>query len=86
MNCVYISYATFIAVLIYFVHYIQGRTALIFRTLCPWLYEVLAESSTLSVTKEFIHAVATMLGAHYVFNVAYASKTFGAMYYMQKYL
>ena len=42
MKCVYISYATFIAVLIYFVHYIQGRTALIFRALCPWLYEVLA--------------------------------------------
>ena len=41
MNCVYISYATFIAVLIYFVHYIQDKTALIFRTLCPWLYEVL---------------------------------------------
>ena len=44
MNSVYISYAAFIAVLIYFVHYIQGRTALIFRTLCPWLYEVLAEN------------------------------------------
>ena len=42
MNCVYNSCATFIAVLIYFVHYIQGRTALIFRTLCPRPYEVLA--------------------------------------------
>ena len=42
INCVYISYATFIAVLIDFVHYIQGRTALIFRTLRPRLYEVFA--------------------------------------------
>ena len=42
MNCVYISYDSFIAVLIYFVHYIQRRNALIFRTLCLWLYEVLA--------------------------------------------
>ena len=42
INRVYTSYATFIAVVIYFVHYIHGRTALIFRTLCPWLYEVLA--------------------------------------------
>ena len=25
--------------LIHFVDYIHGRTALIFRTLCPWLYE-----------------------------------------------
>ena len=30
------------AVLIYFVHYIHGSTDLIFRTLYPWLYEVLA--------------------------------------------
>ena len=31
------------AVLIYSVHCIHGGTALIFRTLCPWLYEVLAQ-------------------------------------------
>ena len=30
MNCVYISYTTFIAVLIYFVHYIQGKLLLYF--------------------------------------------------------
>ena len=30
------------AVLIYSVHCIHGGTALIFRTLYPWLYEVLA--------------------------------------------
>ena len=48
--------------------------------------EVKVESYTLSATKDFIHAMATMLAAHYVFNVAYASKTFGAMYFMQKYL
>lgn len=28
----------------------------------------------------------TMSAEHYVFNVACASKTFGAMYFMQKYL
>ena len=28
----------------------------------------------------------TMLAAHYIFNVSYASKTFGAIYSMQKYL
>ena len=30
----------FMAVLIYSVHCIHGGTALIFRMLCPWLYEV----------------------------------------------
>ena len=44
-NCVNIWYATFMAVLIYFVNYIHGSTALIFRTLYPWLYEILAETS-----------------------------------------
>ena len=48
--------------------------------------EVKAESYTLSATKDFVHAMPTMLAAQYVFNVAYASKTFGAMYFMQKYL
>ena len=42
INCVNFSYATFMAVLIYSVHCIDGGTALIFRTLCPWLYEVFA--------------------------------------------
>ena len=42
INCVNVSYTTFMAVLIYSVHCIHGGTALIFRTLCPWLYEVLA--------------------------------------------
>ena len=28
--------------------------------------------------------MATVLAGHYVFNVAYASETFGAMYFMQK--
>ena len=42
INCVNVSYATFMAVLIYSVHGIHGGTALIFRTLCPWLYEVFA--------------------------------------------
>ena len=46
INCVCISYATFITVLIYFVHYIFGRTALIFRTLWPWLCEVFSILST----------------------------------------
>ena len=40
INCVNVSYSTFMAVLIYSVHCIHGDTALIFRTLCPWLYEV----------------------------------------------
>ena len=44
------------------------------------------ESYTLSATKDFVHAMATMPAAHYVFNVAYASKAFGAMYFMRKYL
>ena len=38
--CFYVSYANSYT-LIHFVHYIHGRTALIFHTLCPWLYEVL---------------------------------------------
>ena len=42
LNCLYISCPTFIAVLIDFVQYIQGRTALIFRALYQWLYEVFA--------------------------------------------
>ena len=48
--------------------------------------EVKVESYTLSATKDFVHAMATMLAAHYVFSVAYASENFGAMYFMQKYL
>ena len=48
--------------------------------------EVKVESYTLSATKDFIHATTAMLAAHYLFNVAYASKTFGAMYFMQTYL
>ena len=43
INCVNISYATFMAVLIYSVHCIHGGTAVIFCALCPWLYEVFAE-------------------------------------------
>ena len=43
INCVNVSYATFMAVLIYSVHCIHGGTALIFRTLCSWLYEVFAK-------------------------------------------
>ena len=31
------------AVLIYSVHCIHGGTALIFRTLCPWLYEIFSQ-------------------------------------------
>ena len=46
--------------------------------------EMKVESYTLSETKDFIHAMATMLAAHYVFNVVYASKTVGAIYFMQK--
>ena len=41
INCVNVSYATFTVVLIYSVHCIHGGTALIFCTLCSWLYEVL---------------------------------------------
>ena len=48
--------------------------------------EVKVKWYALCATKDFIHAMATMLAAHYVFNVAYALKTFGAMYFMQKYL
>ena len=48
--------------------------------------EVKVESYTLSATKDFVHAMATMLAARYVFNVAYASKILGAIYFMQKYL
>ena len=42
-NCANISYATFMAVLIYFVNCTHSGTALIFGTLYPWLYEVLAQ-------------------------------------------
>ena len=38
--CVYISSATIIP--LYLVYYIHRSAALIFRTLYPWLYEVLA--------------------------------------------
>ena len=48
--------------------------------------EVKVESYTLNTTKNFIHAMATMLAAHYAFNVAYASKIFVAIYFIQKYL
>ena len=48
--------------------------------------EMKVESYTLSASKDFVRAIATILAAHYVFNVAYASKSFGAMYFMQKYL
>ena len=48
--------------------------------------EVKVELYTLSATKNFVHAMATMQVAHYEFNVAYASKTFGRIYFMQKYL
>ena len=43
LNCTNISYTIFMAVLpLYFVRYIHVSTALIFRTLYPWLYEVYA--------------------------------------------
>ena len=45
--------------------------------------EVKVESYTLSAIKDFVHTMATMLAAQYVFNVVYASKIFGAMYFMQ---
>ena len=45
-NGVNILYATFMAVLIYFVHYIHGSTYLIFCMLYPWLYEVFAQKSS----------------------------------------
>ena len=48
--------------------------------------EVKMESYTLSTAKNFIHARATTLAAHYVFNAACTSKTFGAMYFMQNYV
>ena len=42
--CLYISSTILIAVLLlYFVHYIHGNAALIFRALCSWLYEVLSD-------------------------------------------
>ena len=41
INCANVSYTTFMTVLMYSVHCIHSGTALIFRTLCPWLYEVL---------------------------------------------
>ena len=37
---------------IYFVHYIHGRTDLMFRTLYPWLYEVLPVSWHNLLTKK----------------------------------
>ena len=46
-HCLYISSAIFIAVLpISFVHYIHWTVALMFCTLYPCLYEVLAEVKT----------------------------------------
>ena len=49
INCVNVSYTTFMAVLIYSVHCIHRCTALIFRTLCPWLYEVFARRMSSSI-------------------------------------
>ena len=40
--CLYISSATIIP--LYFVYYIHRSAALIFRTLYPWLYEVLSQN------------------------------------------
>ena len=39
--------------------------------------EVKVESYILSATKDFIHAMATILAAHYVFNVAYQPFSLG---------
>ena len=50
------------------------------------IFEVKVELYILSTTKYFIYKMVTMLVAHYIFNVSYASKTFGAIYFMQKYL
>ena len=47
--CPYISSATIIP--LYFVYYIHRSAALIFRTLYPWLYEVLAISLEHYITK-----------------------------------
>lgn len=47
-------------------------------------FDIKVESFTLSTTKDFIHAMGTMLPAHYVFNATYAWKAFGAIYFMQK--
>ena len=45
--CLCISSAVFLVVLpISFVHHIHRRAGLIFRTLYPWLYEVLAKQKT----------------------------------------
>ena len=44
--CLYISSATIIP--LYSVHYIHWRAALIFRTLYPWLYQVLAQDCSVT--------------------------------------
>ena len=57
------------------------------KTIDTTTIEVKVKSCTLSEAKDFILAMPVMLEAHYIFNFAYASsKTFGAMYFMQKYL
>ena len=61
INCVNVSYTTFMAVLIYSVHCIHGDTALIFRTLCPWLYEVLAPSWLSSASHAYIPSIGGIL-------------------------
>ena len=56
--CLYILSSVFIAVLpISFIPYIHWRATLIFRTLCLWLYEVLApiRSFYSMLTWEFIY-------------------------------
>ena len=56
-NCVNILYATFMAVLIYFVHYIHGGTDLMFRTLYPWLYEVFAIRRRLHIAMDIAYEI-----------------------------
>ena len=56
--CLYILSSVFIAVLpISFIPYIHWRAALIFRTLCLWLYEVLARIRSFysMLAQEFIY-------------------------------
>ena len=47
-NCANILYAMFMVVLpLYFVHYIDASTALMFHTLQLWIYEVFVDSFTI---------------------------------------
>ena len=75
--CLYISSAMFIVLLpISFVHYIHWRAALIFRTLYPWLYEVLAHNTVaVQDNKAQQWGYSAILAANTILNTGKFAKT-----------